>query len=247
MAIANKIHIPSSWISKMWASPTFNKYLSFSNKPTDRQTIDEITKDCVREVANYFSIDFALNVKTFYDLDLYAKCVKEQQIPSPGNLVAHIEGNTFSIYIKPQKRGENWELIILDLVEGVTRSLLHFLFPESNEATREFLTIIIIWEKVFNILLGEKEKNDVRLSIQNVRGQEIQEISVLTRESSLSCPYCQSRSLDFIGLQNTGTVEYQGGVPVLSGKKENVILVAYYKCEKCMRVFFIQPQKMSLK
>ena len=246
MAAGANISIPPSWVSKMRASPNFNKYLSLSKKPNDQQTIDMVTKDCVREVTNYFSVDFALDVRAFYDLDLFIKYSSEVQ--TPGAVISHVEGNTFSIFVKPQDFSENWELaravIILDLVECITKSLIGFLFPDSNKATIDFLTAIIMWEKIFNILVSEKEKNDVRLNIQSVYGQEIQEINVLTRESSLSCPHCQSHSLEFIGLQNTGTVEYQGGVPVLSGKKENVIQMAFYKCKKCMRIFYIQPQKM---
>jgi hypothetical protein len=48
-----------------------------------------------------------------------------------------------------------------------------------------------------------------------------------------------------LGLQNKGTVEYGAGVPISSGKKEDIAVMAYYKCEKCKRVFFAQPEEVS--
>jgi hypothetical protein len=241
------IRIPGTWVSKMIASPIFQKYLtSLSFNPADQRVLSEVSRHCVAVITRFFSIDFALDVKAFYDVNLYSKCASEEKISNPSDVIGYLDGNTYYIYIKPRDLPrESRELIVLVVVEAITKVLLRFLFPESTQATIDYYSTVVIFERIFNIATSDEEKQEVRLSIENVRKQKVQDMPQLTRLTSLSCPYCQSHSLELLGLQNTGTVEYKAGVPVLSGKKENIAVMAYYKCEKCKRVFYAQPEKVS--
>jgi hypothetical protein len=56
----------------------------------------------------------------------------------------------------------------------------------------------------------------------------------------LVCPTCGCNEPQFIELKTVGSVEWEGGVPILRGKKESIRDVAYYRCPKCNRPFSVE-------
>jgi len=159
-------------------------------------------------------------------------------------MIGNLNENTLSIFIRPREyTSDNRADVVLYIVEGIVRGLLQFLFPSTNQATLDYYTTILIFDRVFRIGMSETEKQEMRQQITSLHNQEIKEIPQFKREDSLSCPHCQSRSIEFVGIQNTGRVEFQAGVPILSTKSEDITIMAYYKCDSCKRVFYVQPKE----
>jgi transposase-like protein len=62
---------------------------------------------------------------------------------------------------------------------------------------------------------------------------------------SLTCPFCRSDHLESLGLQSLGKFEVKGGIPILNANHEDQLLMAYYRCKNCNRVFYFVPEKVE--
>jgi len=179
MSLGTLGYHPKIWETKMLISPTFNKYLkSIKRTPSDETILAEITKDCINEIAKYFSIDIAINVVTYYDIKAYLEVSKK--VVSPGNIIGDLIEGTYYIYIKPiEKKPED---IVITIVEGIVKIVIQFLNPESNKATIEYHTRIIMFERVFHISLNEKEKHALSSHIEKVLGEKIGDLQITEKK-----------------------------------------------------------------
>jgi hypothetical protein len=64
--------------------------------------------------------------------------------------------------------------------------------------------------------------------------------------NELTCPACGSKKPQFIELRTIGNIELQAGVPIFRGKKQSIRDVAYYKCARRNRPFYVEVSKAAI-
>jgi len=235
------IELPPSWVTKATLSPKFRSYYTIVSKGVNSADLDKIAQDCVKEIESLFSVSIAIPVKVYYDQDLYNRASKKVQ--TPRDIISYID-DEYSIYIKPQ-RGVDKEVLVLSILEGIIKMLVVYLIPDTNQVTKEYYTALLIYQKVLRVNISEEEIDGFKVKLEKQFGENISEIPKVKKDTLLPCPFCREVALEFLGLQNVGAFELQGGIPIITGKNTNIQLMAYYKCTNCSRIFYTTPQKMD--
>lgn len=237
------VEIPPNLVNKAIASKFFQKYVLLAKDLPSRETkLSEITQEIITAIQDYFSVEFSLEVKTYYDSLKYLECAQKERMPNPKDVIGHLEGSTYHVFIRP-KNIQDQDATVFYITELIVNSLLIFLFPDWNEASITYYSLALMFDKLYKIDFKAHQREEIRKDIERTTHKKIAELSQLTAVTSLTCPFCASKEIEYLGLQNTGKVEIKGGIPVLSGKSEDVNLMAYYKCANCKRVFFAKPEK----
>jgi len=228
----------------MLIAPTFKTYLAPVKKDaSDRKILAKMTQDCMTVLSDYFSIDEKVEVTTYYDNKLFSD--QSRKFANPGNIIWNRVDAALDIYLKPDpsKKGEDKVLFI---VEGIVRSIIEFLNPEVNEATLDYYTLVLMFENIFKIRISDEEKKQVYSKIEKNLGQKIKELYIPEKKGfSLTCPFCRSDSLESLGLQSLGKFEVKGGISLINANHEDQLIMAYYRCKNCNRVFYFVPEKVK--
>jgi len=237
-------YFPGTWERRMLIAPIFKTYLVPVKKDaSDRKILNKITQDCMTVLTDYFSIDEKVEITTYHDSKLFSE--QSRKFANPGNIIWNRVDTALDIYLKPDpsKKAEDKVLFI---VESIVRSIIQYLNPEVNEATLHYYTLVIMFENIFKIRVSKEEKNQVYTKIEKSLGQKIEELYIPEKEGiSLTCPFCRSDHLESLGLQSLGKFEVKGGIPILNANHEDQLLMAYYRCKNCNRVFYFVPEKVE--
>ena len=67
----------------------------------------------------------------------------------------------------------------------------------------------------------------------------------LAKPSGVRCPKCGvNTNAEFIGLGEVSSTRYRGAIPEVAGiEKESRKVMAYWKCNNCVVVFYTKPEK----
>jgi hypothetical protein len=235
------IVLPESFGNKAFASQFFKIYFNRVKKnPQDPSLLSDITFECVKAINSFFSIDFSINVITYYDSKLASQCAKSAGIV-PSDVVMHIENNILHLYIR-EKSEDDINQIIYYITDLIVKCVTSYNFPEWNEATLTYYYTLALFKKVYNVNLTQLQEENLLKETERVKGEKVEKQSLLATAHSLACPHCESKDVQLLGLYNIGKNELKGGIPLITGKTEDLKMMAYYECHSCHNVFFTEPK-----
>ena len=154
----------------------------------------------------------------------------------------HPEDNIIDLYIREKTMNDAHQTIYY-ITDLIVKCILSYNFPEWNEATLTYYYTLALFEKLYNVSLREDQKQKLLKEIERIKEQNVEKQSLLTTSHSLYCPQCGSREIKVLGLYNIGKSEVKGGIPIISGKIEDLKMMAYYECHDCHNVFFTEPKQ----